>query len=261
MTRLDVLLVNKGIVKSRSNASVEIKSGNVYVNGKKVCKPSYDVDLNDDIKLEGSSIKYVSRAGLKLEKAINEFCIDLNDKVLLDIGSSTGGFTDCALQNNIREVIDVDVGSNQLDDKIRSDKKVHVFENTDIRTFNNELLNIVDIISIDVSFISVEKILNKISEIKSAREVICLIKPQFECGKFIADKYKGVIKDKSVHISVINNLINKFNSINYGLKGVTYSPIKGGSGNIEYLAYFVRDFNNSSVNVSSLVDSAFNRLS
>lgn len=261
MTRLDVLLVNKGVVKSRSNASIEIKSGNVSVNGKKVCKPSYDVKEFDEIKLEGSSIKYVSRAGLKLEKAINEFCINLNDKVLLDIGSSTGGFTDCALQNNIREVIDVDVGSNQLDEKIRNDKRVHVFENTDIRTFNNELLSIVDIISIDVSFISVEKILNKINEIKCAREVICLIKPQFESGKVLADKYKGVIKDKSVHINVINNLINKFNIIGYGLEGVTYSPIKGGSGNIEYLAYFVKDTSNLCIDVYSLVDSAFNSLS
>lgn len=181
--------------------------------------------------------------------------------MLLDIGSSTGGFTDCALQNNIREVIDVDVGSNQLDEKIRNDKRVHVFENTDIRTFNNELLSIVDIISIDVSFISVEKILNKINEIKCAREVICLIKPQFECGKVLADKYKGVIKDKSVHINVINNLINKFNIVGYGLKGVTYSPIKGGSGNIEYLAYFVKDTSNLCIDVSSLVDSAFNSLS
>lgn len=260
MTRLDVELVDRGVVKSRNIAQLEIKSGNVLVNDKIIIKSSYNVIPDDVIVLTNSSLKYVSRGGLKLEKAISKFNIDLKDKVLLDIGSSTGGFTDCALQNNIKEVIDIDVGKDQLVDEIRNNKKVHVFEETDIRNFNNDLLNKVDIISIDVSFISVTKIIDKINNIENAKEVICLIKPQFECGKLIADKYKGVIKNKDVHLEVINNIKLEFNKINYGLFDITYSPIKGGSGNIEYLSYFVKNTYNKDINIINIVNDAFKEL-
>ena len=150
MTRLDIELVNRQICQTRSKAQMEIKNSNILVNGEIITKPSIDVDIEDVITLNHEVLKYVSRGGLKLEKAILVFKIDLTNKIMLDIGSSTGGFTDCALKNKIKEVICVDVGSNQLDETIRNNEKVHVFENTDIRNFDNPLLSNIDIVTIDV---------------------------------------------------------------------------------------------------------------
>ena len=260
MTRLDIELINKKIFETRSQAQNEIKNGIVYVNGKKITKNSYETKENDIIEIRGETLKYVSRGGLKLEKALNEFNISLKNKTMLDIGSSTGGFTDCALQNNIKEVIDIDVGSNQLAEKIRTNPKVKVFEQCDIRNFENDILNNIDIITIDISFISITKILEKIESINNAKEVICLIKPQFECGKEMADKYKGIILNKEIHKNIIKKIIESFSKINYYLNGLTFSPIKGGNGNIEYLAYFTKTKVNNVVNINKLVEDTFNKL-
>lgn len=260
MTRIDIELVNRKIFETRNQAQNEIKNGIVYCNGKKILKNSYEVNEDDKIEIKGNTLKYVSRGGLKLEKALKEFNIDLNNKVMLDIGSSTGGFTDCALQNNIKKVVDIDVGQNQLVDKIRNDNKVIVFEKTDIRDFDNKLLEIIDIITIDISFISVTKILDKLKTISNAKEIICLIKPQFECGKDIADKYKGIILNKEIHEKIIIRIISAFKEIDYYIKGLTYSPIKGGNGNIEYLAYFTKNNNNNMVNIHEIVKESFKDL-
>ena len=242
MERLDVMLVKKNIVTSRSKAQMEIKNNNVNVNGKVINKCSFLVSDGDNISVNIQVLKYVSRGGLKLEKAIKSFNINLKDKVLLDIGSSTGGFTDCAIQNGIKEVICVDVGKDQLDDKIRNNEKVQVFENTDIRSFNNEILSIVDIVSIDISFISVTKIINKLNDI-NACEIILLIKPEFECGKEVADR-----------------IIKEFRDINYYLKDITYSPVKGGNGNIEYLAYFNKINTNNNIDIMKLINDTFKKM-
>lgn len=260
MTRIDIELVNRNYFDTRSRAQLEIKNKIVYCNNKLVTKNSLDVTEKDIIEIKGNSIKYVSRGGLKLEKAITNFKIDLNNKIMLDIGSSTGGFTDCALQNNIKNVIDIDVGNNQLVDKIKNNPKVYVFENTDIRNFENKLLDNIDIITIDISFISVTKILDKIKTITNAKEIICLIKPQFECGKSLADEYKGIILNKDIHKEVINKVINSFQNIDYNLQGLTYSPIKGGNGNIEYLAYFSKNNNNKTFNINNIINDAFKLL-
>lgn len=190
MTRLDIELVNRNIFPTRNKAQMEIKNNNVLVNNKVINKCSYEV-TNDSFIEVINKLKYVSRAGLKLEKAVSEFNIDLTNKIMLDIGSSTGGFTDFAIKNGIKGVIAVDVGTNQMDAELRKDSKVKLYENTDIRNIENNLLKSVNIITIDISFISVNKIIKKINEIKSATEIVCLIKPQFECGKTLADKYKG----------------------------------------------------------------------
>lgn len=259
MTRLDIELVNRQICETRSKAQMEIKSSNVLVNNKAITKSSFDVKQQDTITLKSEGLKYVSRGGLKLEKAINEFNINLNNKIMLDIGSSTGGFTDCALQNGIKQSICIDVGSNQLDEKIRINPKVKVFENTDIRKFENDLLNKIDLITIDISFISVTKIMPKLKEI-NAKEIICLIKPQFECGKEVADKYKGIILNKEVHGEVIKNVINEFKKINYYLNQITSSPITGGNGNIEYLVYLTSENKNSKINIKDLVEKTFKKI-
>ena len=256
MTRLDIELVNRQICQTRSKAQMEIKNSNILVNRKTITKPAFNVESTDVITLKHEVLEYVSRGGLKLEKALNDFNIDLTDKTMLDIGSSTGGFTDCALKHNIKEVVCVDVGSNQLDETIRNNEKVHVFENTDIRNFDNPLLSNIDIVTIDVSFISVTKIVDKLNII-NAKEIICLIKPQFECGKTIADKYKGIVLDKEVHEKVIKNIVNSFKEINYNLKNITFSPVKGGNGNIEYLAYFTKEEINSTINFKDLVSTTF----
>lgn len=260
MTRLDIELIKRKFFETRSQAQNEIKNGIVYVNGKKIAKNSYEIKEDDIIEIKGETLKYVSRGGLKLEKALKEFNINLTNKIMLDIGSSTGGFTDCALQNNVKEVIDIDVGSNQLADKIKNNPKVKVFEKCDIRNFENDVLNKIDIITIDISFISVTKILEKIKSINNAKEVVCLIKPQFECGKEVADKYKGIILNKEIHKNIIEKIIDSFYEINYHINGLTFSPVKGGNGNIEYLAYFTKTKVNNLINISNLVDETFSKL-
>lgn len=256
MTRIDIELVKRGIFETRNKAQNEIKNKIVYCNNICITKPAFDVTENDIIEIKGEKLKYVSRGGLKLEKAIKEFNIDLNDKILIDIGSSTGGFSDCAIQNGIKKVYAIDVGSNQFDKNLRLNNKINLYENTDFRSVDNSIINDANIASIDVSFISVTKLTNKLKELTNLKEIICLIKPQFECGKETSDKYKGVPLNKEVHESVIKNVIKSFKENNYYINNITSSPIKGGNGNIEYLAYFTKN-NEPKIDIQKIINEAF----
>lgn len=256
MTRIDIELVKRGIFETRNKAQNEIKNKIVYCNNVCITKPAFDVTDTDIIEIKGEKLKYVSRGGLKLEKAIKEFNIDLKDKILIDIGSSTGGFSDCAIQNGIKKVYAIDVGTNQFDKNLRQNNKINLYENTDFRNIDNNIINDANIASIDVSFISVTKLTNKLKELTNLSEIICLIKPQFECGKEVSDKYKGVPLNKEVHKSVIENVIKSFKENNYYINNLTSSPIKGGNGNIEYLAYFKRN-NESKIDINEVIKEAF----
>ena len=256
MTRIDIELVKRGIFETRNKAQNEIKNKIVYCNNICITKPSFDVTETDIIEIKGEKLKYVSRGGLKLEKAIKEFNIDLNDKILIDIGSSTGGFSDCAIQNGINKVYAIDVGTDQFDKNLRLNNKINLYENTDFRSIDNNIINDASIASIDVSFISVTKLTSKLKELTNLKEIICLIKPQFECGKEVSDKYKGVPLDKEVHESVIKNVIKSFKENNYYINSLTSSPIKGGNGNIEYLAYFTKN-NESKIDIQKIINEAF----
>ena len=256
MTRIDIELVKRGIFETRNKAQNEIKNKIVYCNNVCITKPSFDVTDTDIIEIKGEKLKYVSRGGLKLEKAIKEFNINLNDKILIDIGSSTGGFSDCAIQNGIKKVYAIDVGTNQFDKNLRQNNKVNLYENTDFRNIDNNILNDANIASIDVSFISVTKLTNKLKELTNLKEIICLIKPQFECGKELSDKYRGVPLNKEVHSTVINKVIESFKENDYYINSLTSSPIKGGNGNIEYLAYFKRD-NEKNIDIEKVINEAF----
>lgn len=255
--RLDNILVLKGLFKSRNKSQEAIKNGIVFCDGKQIKKPSFEVSLDTDIKIDGEVLPYVSRAGLKLEKAVTVFNLNFHNKVMLDIGSSTGGFTDCAIQKGVNKVVAVDVGSNVMEETLRCHEKVELYEQTDIRELDLNIANQCQIATIDVSFISVLKILPTLATFENIEEIMCLIKPQFECGKALADKYKGVILDKSVHKEVISNIIYEFKNYGYACIGLDYSPIKGGSGNIEYLAYFKKNKISKLVNIKSVVDKAF----
>lgn len=258
--RLDVVLVSLGYFKTRNKAQDAVKSGIVYYGDKCITKSGFIVADSSLVTIKGEVMPYVSRGGLKLEKAIRFFNLDLTNKVLLDIGSSTGGFTDCALKNTARGVIAIDVGTNVMDEELRKDTRIRLYENTDFRSVDESLLLDASIASIDVSFISVTMIIPKLNKLININEVVCLIKPQFECGKDIAHKYNGVIKDKKVHESVIRNVVNAFLSNNFYLNNITYSPIHGGDGNIEYLGYFKRSSNNFNPNYKDIVDEAFKSL-
>ena len=260
MTRLDLELVNRKIFETRNKSQNEIKNGIVYVNNKRITKSSFDVSDKDFIEIKGQPLKYVSRGGLKLEHAIKEFNLDLSGKTMIDIGSSTGGFSDCAIHYGIEKIYAIDVGSNQFSEKLKNNEKIHLYENTDFRNINNNIIKDANFCTIDVSFISITKLISKIKEL-NLEEIICLVKPQFECGIDISNKYKGVPLDKNVHFEVINIVVDSFKEINYYLNNMTYSPIKGGNGNIEYLAYFTKDkTNTNNVNYKDLIDKAFKTL-
>ena len=237
--RLDVFLVENNFFETRIKAQTEIKNGNVFVDGK-IEKPSFLVDEKNDIKISNGILKYVSRAGLKLEKAKQEFNLDFSEKVVLDIGSSTGGFTDFCLKNGAKKVYAVDVGTNQLHKDLRQNKKVVVMEQTDIRNANVKDFCDVDIAVCDVSFISLTKICDSVKNILGKNKpFIALIKPQFECGKEVAKKYKGVIKDSKIHNQVIESVVAYYKANGFSLLQICQSPIKGGDGNLEFLSYFV----------------------
>lgn len=260
MARLDIELVNRNLINTRAKAQEAIKNGIIYCNDKCITKNSYQVNAEDILTIKGELLKYVSRGGLKLEKAINTFNIDLKNKIMCDIGSSTGGFSDCAIQNGVKEIYAIDVGSDQFDKTLRLNPKIHLHENTDFRNMDETLLTNVNIVTIDVSFISVTKLIPKISLLPNCTEIMCLVKPQFECGKENADKYKGVILNKQIHCEVINNLITSFEAYGFTAKGLTFSPIKGGNGNIEYLLYLLKDENGTNCiynSVNNIVNQAF----
>jgi len=255
--RLDVALVNLGYFKTRNKSQEAIKSGIVKCNGKVQTKCNFSVDLNTKIEV-GEVLKYVSRAGLKLEKAIEVFNLNLVNKIMLDIGSSTGGFTDCAIQKGIKKVIAVDVGTDVMDSELKKNPKIELYEQTDIREMDKKLLSDVQIATIDISFISVTKILPVLEYLDNLKEIVLLIKPQFECGKQIADKYKGLILNKTIHKDIINNIIKQFSNINFYCQGLAPSPIKGGSGNIEYISYFKKDASLKLINIQKVINEAFN---
>ena len=236
--RLDVLLVEKGICTSRERAKTSIMAGLVYVDGQKVDKVGEKVSVEADIVYKGEKMPYVSRGGFKLEKAMKEFNIDLTDTVCMDIGASTGGFTDCMLQNNAKKVFSVDVGYGQFAWKLRTDERVVCMERTNIRYVTPEDIGEkLDFASIDVSFISLRTIMPAVKELlKDNGCVVALIKPQFEAGKDKVGK-KGVVRDKAVHLEVIEMVIAFAKSIGFEILNLEFSPIKGPEGNIEYLLH------------------------
>lgn len=240
--RLDILLVEKGICESREKAKTNIMAGLIFVDGQRVDKAGEKVKVDADIVFKGEKLKYVSRGGLKLEKAMSAFGIDLTDKVCMDIGASTGGFTDCMLQNNASKVFSVDVGYGQFAWKLRTDERVVCMEKTNIRYVTPEDIGVaLDFASIDVSFISLRTIMPAVKALLGDKgEVVALIKPQFEAGRDKVGK-KGVVRDKEVHLEVINTIVNFLMENELNVLGLSYSPIKGPEGNREYLVYFTKD--------------------
>lgn len=233
--RIDLAVAERGLVKSRTLAQEMIKNGKITVNGKVVEKTSFDVCDEDEIVITGELPRYVSRGGYKLEKAINLFGIMLSDKVCLDVGASTGGFTDCMLQNGAKKVYAVDVGTSQLDDKLRSDSRVISLEKLDIR--HADIPEKVDFVSIDVSFISLKLIIPELKRFLSDKaSVVALIKPQFEAGKKKLGK-NGVVKDKRLQQSIVNDISAFSQELGYTVVGTTESAILGGDGNREFLIY------------------------
>lgn len=236
--RLDVLLVQQGLANSRELAKAYIMAGNVYVDGQKEDKAGTKVAVNANIEVKGSQMKYVSRGGYKLEKAINEFGVQLEGKICLDIGASTGGFTDCMLQNGASKVYAIDVGYGQFAWKLRNDERVVCLEKTNVRYVTHEQVpDEGDFASIDVSFISLTKVLPAVLGVLGEKgQLVCLIKPQFEAGREKVGK-KGVVRDISVHREVIEMIVNYVRAQNLGILALDFSPIKGPEGNIEYLIY------------------------
>ncbi len=237
--RLDVLLVERRLADSREKAKAIIMTGNVFVNGQREDKAGTSFDEEKaSIEIKGHTMKYVSRGGYKLEKAIDVFGVDVRDKVCMDIGSSTGGFTDCMLQNGAVKVFAVDVGRGQLDWKLRQDERVISMEKTNIRYVTPEDIGeAVAFASVDVSFISLALVLPAARNLLTDDgRMVCLIKPQFEAGREKVGK-KGVVRDKAVHIEVIEKVIDIADGLHFKVLGLDYSPIKGPEGNIEYLIY------------------------
>lgn len=253
--RLDILLVDRGIITSRERAKTSIMAGKVFVDGRRVDKAGEKVPVTANIEYKGEKLPYVSRGGLKLEKAMKNFPITLKGKVCMDIGASTGGFTDCMLQNGASKVFSIDVGYGQFAWKLRTDERVVCMERTNIRYVKPEDLGeLVDFASIDVSFISLKKIMPATVELlKDNGEVVALIKPQFEAGKEKVGK-KGVVRDSEVHKEVVFGIIDYLIEHNLNVLGVSYSPIKGPEGNIEYLVYFTKDTERESTFVREDVD-------
>ena len=243
--RLDILLVNRNLAESREKAKAIIMSGNVFVDGQREDKAGATFPEEATIEVKGNPLKYVSRGGLKLEKAVTQYGLVLDGKVCMDVGSSTGGFTDCMLQNGAVKVYSVDVGTNQLAWKLRQDERVVSMEKTNIRYLTPEEINDrISFASIDVSFISLTKVLTPVRELLDTEgEVVCLIKPQFEAGREKVGK-KGVVRDQKVHIEVINLVVSYAASIGFDCLDLNFSPIKGPEGNIEYLLYLKKKIYN-----------------
>ncbi|EST11073.1 TlyA family RNA methyltransferase [Sporolactobacillus laevolacticus] len=245
--RVDVLLVKQGLFDSREKAQRAVMAGMVYHDDQRVDKPGSKVDSTLEFTIKGNLLPYVGRGGLKLEKALKVFDLDLSGLLMLDIGASTGGFTDCALQNGARKVYALDVGYNQLAWKLRSDPRVVVMEKTNFRycTLDDFQDGQPDFASIDVSFISLKKILPALVNIlKNEGEVVALIKPQFEAGRDEVGK-KGIVHDPKVHLAVVQDILQFAISCGFSILDLNFSPITGGDGNIEFLAYFRSDKNHA----------------
>jgi 23S rRNA (cytidine1920-2'-O)/16S rRNA (cytidine1409-2'-O)-methyltransferase len=240
--RLDVLLVEKGIFESREKARANIMAGQIFVDGIRIDKAGEKVKSSANIEFKGDALPYVSRGGLKLEKAVKAFNIQLKDKICLDIGASTGGFTDCMLQNGARKVYAIDVGYGQFAWKLRVDERVVCMERTNVRYVKPEDIGeIADFASIDVSFISLEKVMPSVFNLLTEDGyLVGLIKPQFEAGREKVGK-KGVVRDKNTHLEVIINVVNFVKKEGFKVIDIEYSPIKGPEGNIEYLVYISKN--------------------
>lgn len=263
--RLDVMLVKRNLAESREKAKAVIMSGNVFVDGQREDKAGSTFASDVHIEVKGHALPYVSRGGFKLEKALETFDVDVKGKVCTDVGSSTGGFTDCMLQNGAAKVFAIDVGRGQLDWKLRNDPRVICMEKTNIRYVAPEYIGeTVDFSSIDVSFISLTKVLGPIRDYLSDEgEIVALIKPQFEAGREKVGK-KGVVREKSTHREVIEKIMDFAMSIGFDLCALEFSPIKGPEGNIEYLIHLkkcaVKTGTNRGIRADTVVDRAFEEL-
>lgn len=263
--RLDVLLVKRGLAPSREKAKAIIMCGNVFVNNQREDKAGTMFDEKSIIEIKGNTLKYVSRGGLKLEKAIDSFLVDVNGLICMDIGASTGGFTDCMLQNGAVKVYSVDVGHGQLAWKLLCDDRVVCMDKTNIRYVTPEqIADKIQFASVDVSFISLSKVLGPAKALLTDdAKMVCLIKPQFEAGREKVGK-KGVVRDKKVHVEVIENVIQYAKSIGFEILALDYSPIKGPEGNIEYLIYLKNHTDEftqeNDINIALVVDDAHGKL-
>ena len=261
--RLDKYLVDLGYFENKSKASAAIIAGDVLINDERITKAGFQINVEKEYNIRIKSMPYVSRGGFKLEKALKTFDVNPIDRICLDAGASTGGFTDCLLQNGAKFVYAVDVGYGQLDWKIRSDKRVKTIEKTNLKICSrNDICGenepIADLLVCDVSFISLEKVLPNFQKLlQENQELICLIKPQFEAGKELVEK-GGVIKNKNTHYQVIENVINCAKELNYKILNLTHSAIKGPCGNIEYLIHLTsKDMNEPEISIKDIVDKAF----
>lgn len=248
--RLDVYLVNDGLFNSREKASFSIKSGGVSVDGKIILKPSFDI-TNQNVEIVEEVNPFVSRGGFKLDHAIKHFNLDFYNKTILDIGASTGGFTDVCLQNGALNVVAVDVGSNQLHDKIKNDVRVESLENLNILDY--QTTKVFDYLVMDVSFVSIKNIIpNLIKFLNDENYLVALIKPQYELGKI---KIKnGVVKDKKIHFNVINDVISYIKELGLNVLNLTASPITGKMGNKEYLILISKNNNYSNYNIKEVIE-------
>ncbi len=261
--RLDVLLVEQGLADSREKAKAIIMSGIVYVDNNKEDKAGTTFEETAKVEVRGNTLRYVSRGGLKLEKAMNNFGVTLDGKVCMDVGASTGGFTDCMLQNGAVKVYSVDVGHGQLAWKLRNDERVVCMEKTNIRYVTPEDIDDrVEFASIDVSFISLTKVLPAVKELLTENgEIVCLIKPQFEAGREKVGK-KGVVRELSTHIEVVQMIVDYVRNNGFRTLDLSYSPIKGPEGNIEYLLYMTKDESreNAEFDIKALVSESHDTL-
>lgn len=251
--RLDILMVSQGLVTSRERAKASIMAGVVDVNGQKIDKAGTLVDTEATITIRGNQMPYVSRGGFKLEKAINHFALELSGKIMADIGASTGGFTDCALQHGALRVYAIDVGYGQLAWSLRTDERVVNMERTNIRNITvDNLGQPIDFASIDVAFISLDKVLHVVKTLLTPEgEVVALIKPQFEAGREKVGK-KGVVKDPKVHRQVLIRVLEQARQVGLYPAALTFSPVKGPEGNIEYLVHLVQQASGDAIDLSNV---------
>lgn len=262
--RLDVAVFEQGYAPSREKAKAIIMAGQVYVNNQKVDKAGFELKEDDKLEVRGNTLKYVSRGGLKLEKAMQCFPIDLNGKVCMDVGASTGGFTDCMLMNGAVKVYSIDVGYGQLAWKLRCDERVANLERTNFRYVDETVIkDVIDFASVDVSFISLKLIFPNLHKfLKQDGCAVCLIKPQFEAGKDKVGK-KGVVRDKSVHLEVVERVMNEAVEAGFSVLGLDFSPVKGPEGNIEYLMLISKSENPAvcnDINAADIVEKSHEEL-
>ncbi len=265
--RLDKYLTDLGYFDTKSKAAAAIIAGNVKINDEYITKAGFQINPAKEYDIEVKSMPYVSRGGFKLKKAIDTFQPDIKDRVCFDAGASTGGFTDCLLQNGAKFVYAADVGYGQLDWKIRSDNRVKTIEKTNLKICSFEDIynpedEVADFLVSDLSFISLTKVLENLKKLLKPdfHEMICLIKPQFEAGKDKIEK-GGVVRSKEIHVEVINNVLDFAKSLGYSIEGLTYSSIKGPAGNIEYLVWLTTDKKSTNFEIDKIVNDAFEKLS